>query len=155
MLTTSEKIGSFKYQAVVTLPLRNLVFCHVNPQKLVNSAVTSTMRCKYQKSHINASRILDFSLACTLRTNMEHSTLSNWRTGNLKNQRWKGYYVTKTSDCCNQPWYLLEFFKSQQKLNKLLDIIGVIFLWDSNHLHPAYCILYYILWPLYYCVLFY
>lgn len=65
------------YQAVVTLVLRNLVFYHVNPQKLVNSAVTSIMRCKYQKSHINASRILDFKLACTLRTNMEHSILSN------------------------------------------------------------------------------
>lgn len=64
------------YLMMLTLALKSLVFYIVNPQTLVNSAVTWTVRSKYQKAHINAGRILDFKLACSLRTNMEHNMLS-------------------------------------------------------------------------------
>lgn len=40
----------------------------------------------------------------------------------------------------NTCWNTFESHK--KKLNKLLDIMVVIFLWDSHHLHLAYCILY-------------
>lgn len=53
---------------------------------------------------MNAGRILAYILVHTLRTNMGHSIISNWRTGNHHNEIWESYYIPKPSDYCYQTW---------------------------------------------------
>lgn len=155
VLTTSKKTRAFMHWRILILTLGHLAFCHINVdvvcnnqtnlQKLVTSAITWTVR----------PNISNTSDQCWWNSGLQlgpdqygtHSILSNWRTGELNCQLWKSYYIPKPSDLLSNtiPAKLSEL---QQKLNKLLDITGMTFLWDMQHLQLAYWILCYMLWLL-------